>query len=565
MAQGRSLPELVRDGAFLAKRHARLLETEPDLPWAAFAELQHRYQAARDLADRRKVASEFERLVKVAHEEAQRQGEPVGCQCPACADGLQPNTTAHFELWGYELELDNGQPWRVETYFLEFLEDFFTGVPEAWLLVPEGNAKTTSVAGLALYHCEHLNSAWVPWAASSRDQAEIGFRQGEGFVNRTPRLKRGFRCQEGYRRIKALWNGSRIQIFAAGDDHGDGVIPTLPIIDELHRHKDLRLYRTWSGKLAKRNGQLLTISTAGDPTGEFELTRERIRHETEVVEQRPGFLRARSKRLVLHEHAVPEDGDVSDMATVKLANPFSGITEETLQEKYDTPTMTLAHWRRFTCNLATRAVNSAVTDSEWAKAQTPKQIPAGVPLWYGLDLGWKWDTTALVPLWWRDFEFRVLGDPIILVPPRNGESLHPDEVRMALMAAHERNPIEVLVMDPTHGAETSAFAQDELDALVIEHGQGNAQACDDYAAFMEALRSAWLWHTGSIELRQHVLNAVSRVLPGGGVRFDRISQTRQGGDQERRVIDALVAGASVHSARVTLERNPPRKRKHAVL
>ena len=64
-----------------------------------------------------------------------------------------------------------------------------------------------------------------------------------------------------------------IQIFAADAGHGDGVIPTLAVIDEPHRQDNMDLYLTWSGKLGKRAGQLLLISTAGEPGSEFEETR----------------------------------------------------------------------------------------------------------------------------------------------------------------------------------------------------------------------------------------------------------------------------------------------------
>jgi hypothetical protein len=36
------------------------------------------------------------------------------------------------------------------------------------------------------------------------------------------------------------------------------------------------------------------------------------------------------------------------------------------------------------------------------RAVSKERIPAGVPVSLGLDLGWKYDTTALVPLWVRD-------------------------------------------------------------------------------------------------------------------------------------------------------------------
>src|SRR3990167_7233568 len=163
-----------------------------------------------------------------------------------------------------------------------FADDVFSGCPECWLVVPEGNGKPSFVALLALYHCEHRPHAAVAVAASSREQSEILYRQAEGFVLRSERLhelvhspiqaakgKRKttvprFVCLEGYRRINHH-EGGRIQVFAADDRTGDGVIPTLGIIDEAHRHRDLALYRTWAGKLDKRGGQLIAISTAGVP------------------------------------------------------------------------------------------------------------------------------------------------------------------------------------------------------------------------------------------------------------------------------------------------------------
>jgi phage terminase large subunit-like protein len=424
------------------------------------------------------------------------------------------------------------------------------GFRECWLVVPEGNGKTTLLSTLALYHCEHTLSGAVPIAASSREQAEIMYRQGEGFVLRTERLRAVFRCQEGYRRIRCDRMGSRIQVFAADDRTGDGVIPTLPLIDELHRHRDLRLYRTWRGKLEKRGGTIVAISTAGEPGLEFEITRETIR-KTAVGDgdfQTEGcFTRARAGRVVMHEWAVAEDGDPENLELVKAANPFSGVTIEALAEKLASPTMTLAHWRRFVCNLPTRSHAAAIQEREWYDARTEVEIPVGTPVWLGLDVGWKWDTTALVPLWWRDDHFRLLGPARVLVPPRDGSSLHPDEVEAVLLELHERNPLHTVVMDSTKAEQLAAWIADELDAEVIDRAQSHSFAVEDYNRFMEALREGWLKHSGDAELTRHALNAIARVLPQGDARFERPSSTRQGGDQEIRVIDALVAAAMVHS------------------
>jgi len=410
--------------------------------------------------------------------------------------------------------------------------------------VPEGNGKTTLIAALALYHIQHTPSANVPVAASSRDQAEILYRQAEGFVERSELA--GFRCLGGYRRIRFDGTHSRIQIFAADDRTGDGVLPTLALIDELHRHRDLRLYRTWRGKLEKRGGQIAAISTRGEPGSEFEVTLERIRQEATELRVDGTFTRASSSRLVLHEWAVPEGGDVEDFRLVKRANPLRSIKMPALREKRATPTMTLSHWRRFVCNLPTRNDAAAITEAEWYAAKTAERIPAGTPVWLGLDVAWKWDTTALVPFWLRDEHFRLLGLATILEPPRDGSTLDPALVEKAILELHQRNPLHTVVMDTTRAEQLADWIASEIGATVIDRAQGNALMAEDYERFMEALRNGWLWHTGDPGLRRHVLNAVVRLLPDGKARFDREKQSRSADMQDSRVIDALSAAAMVN-------------------
>jgi phage terminase large subunit-like protein len=446
--------------------------------------------------------------------------------------------------------LDNGEPWVLEDFQEWFIEDLFLGIKENWFILPEGNGKTTLIAGVAVYHIEHKLSAWAPIGAASRDQAEIAYRQAAGFVERSPSLKGRFRCLDGYRRItfeNADGVEAKIQIFAADERTGDGVIPTLCIVDEPHRQRNMGLYRTWSGKLQKRHGQIVAISTAGEPGSEFEEARERIRQTSAVVTRTETFLRARSKSLVIHEWAVPEKGNVEDLELVKRANPFSGITVESLKEKRESPTMTFEQWRRYTCNLATRGEKAAITEAEWHGAAVEDRIPEGIPIWVGLDVAWKWDTTAIVPLWVRDPHFRLFGLSRILVPPRDGNSLDPYLIQRALADIHSVNPIHTVVMDITRAEELASWIQAELGATVIERGQGNQFAAMDYERFMEALRNDWLKHSGDPELTRHVLNAIARVLPDGRAKFERVSQTRQGGNQNLRVIDGLTAAAMVHT------------------
>jgi hypothetical protein len=183
---------------------------------------------------------------------------------------LREGTIDHFRAYARLLVLDSGDQWEPERFQLDVVDEILKGIPEVWLDVPEGNGKTTLMGGVALYHADYTPDAIVPMAAASRDQTGILLNQAAGFVRRTPGMDRRFRVYEGYRRIDALRTRGRIQVFAADDRTGDGVIFTLALLEELHRHPDLRLYRTWHGKIEKRGGQVVAISTAGEPGGEYE-------------------------------------------------------------------------------------------------------------------------------------------------------------------------------------------------------------------------------------------------------------------------------------------------------
>lgn len=477
----------------------------------------------------------------------------------------KPFTVSHFRAWARRLVLDTGEPWVLEPFQEAFARDLFAGRPENWLIIPEGNGKTTLVAGLALYHCEFRPHADVPVAASSRDQGALIYRQAEGFVLRSPYLHEPvhnsvqaakgklkletprFTPLEGWRRINHA-DGGRIQVFAADDRTGDGVLPTLALVDELHRHRDLRLYRTWTGKLAKRQGQIVTISTAGEPGSEFEQTRERIRQSAQVTHKGRTFTRAVLPNLALHEWAVPEDGDVQDIKLVKAANPLKSITASTLSAKLAAPTMTMHHWRRFVCNLPTRADTAAISEAEWQTAIIADEIPADVPIWLGLDLGWMYDTTAMVPLWKRDADYVLLGPATILMPPRNGQQLDPHLVEQALMEIHQRNPVHTVVMDLSFGAGINAWISENLGSDIIARGQTMPQQVEEYERFMEGLRAGWLHHSGDAGLTSHAMNAIARTNRLGATVFDRPSPQRTAGaEQDRRVIDALDAAAMVHA------------------
>ena len=200
------------------------------------------------------------------------------------------------------------------------------------------------------------------------------------------------------------------------------------------------------------------------------------------------------------------------------------------------------------CNIPTRAANSAISGAEWDDAEIDMTIPEGWHIGLGIDVAWMHDTFAIVPMAKMTGEhgkYRLLGTPTVLKPPKNGTMLHPDFVKTALGEFIDDYVVDEAVMDMGRAEDIAAWLEDR-GVKVIAWPQGNAQASRDYEAFMSALRTGELRHSGDETLRQHVLNAMARPLPDDKRRFDRPTTNRSRRHDDQRVIDALAAASFIN-------------------
>jgi phage terminase large subunit-like protein len=462
---------------------------------------------------------------------------------------LRPFTLPHFREYASRLVLDNGERWELEDFQERVVRDLFAGFRELWVVLPEENGKTTLMGGVALYAADYSPEPWIPIGASSAEQATILHTQAAGFVRRSG-LEKRFRVYDGYRRIKSLRNGGvGIRVYAADERTADGAIPyPFAICDEGHA-SGLGVYRTWKGKLRKRGAQIAMISTAGEPGTEFEETRDEIRAAAQKRTKRRSYLRSESPGIVMHEFRVESLEKAGNLGAVLAANPLGQITRQDLAAKQDSPTLDYNDdWLRKTCNIPARSSRAAITDQEWDDLEADEEIPAGEMVDVGLDVAWKLDCTALVPLWMPSYERRLFGDPIILTPPRDGTMLNPHEIEDAFRQINARNPIRRVVADREKAEQLMSWLEEELGVEVVERGRGNADAAVDYERLMEAIRQQWIRHTGHRGFRRHVMNAVARNLGSDKKRFDRpVSSRGNAAEQDRRVIDALTAAGFVHT------------------
>lgn len=459
-------------------------------------------------------------------------------------------TIDHFRAYSALMHLDTGEPADWEPWQLDVFADALGDARELWAVVPESSGKTTMLACFALYHVDHVDGASVPIAARDRDQANLLLGVAGGIVRRSPGMAQRFQLRvHGLRVIRAHRTGGEIKVYASTEAAGDGIIPTLAILDELHLHRDLALYATWRGKLGKRDAQLLVISTAGDPDGEFEEARDRARENADDIQVTGSHTRSQRGRVIVHDWALPHGDDPLDVDKVLAAQASTRITREDLLDKLSAPGFRRSSWLRRTCNRPSREHTVAIAEADWLACAVPDcRVPDDCPNpVIGVDLGWRADTTGIL-LAGRathgDLHGRIVVDSEVheVRPPEDGTSTRleavlgpivrlamrfPDveKVQVAMDPSHEGHVLEQALEDPDMLARLLDLDPDQLDELptieVIAIPQRVPALVRMTARTLEAVRDRVLAQPDSPALTRHLMAGALKTMPLGDVRFDR--------------------------------------------
>ena len=267
-----------------------------------------------------------------------------------------------------------------QAYLLGF---YFAGVTELVILIPKKNGKTTLLAALALYHLLMVPHAEAVIGASSRDQAALLHRQAMMLIEKAGLERRAlpgdrreptryagvFEVREGMHVIR--FESGRLRVMPHEVRTADGVIPTLALVDELHRHPTGELYRVYrNGLLA--GAQMVTISTAGasldSPLGRL-LEKART-YDTQRAGHRRTYT-SRSGGFVLVEYALDPEDDLDDLRLVWEVNPAPWLTRSVLRERHpdNSPMESRGSWARLTCNVWTEGDEPAIVAEEWDRAR----------------------------------------------------------------------------------------------------------------------------------------------------------------------------------------------------
>lgn len=305
-----------------------------------------------------------------------------------------------FEEFCGELRVEDGSPLVLEPFQKRVLGDHFDGCTEEVVIISKKNGKSTLFSALGLFHLKEWPEAdpEVPIGASSRDQATILYNQAASMVERsgTQIEKTVYRIagvdydvRRGYRLIRLADNhNARIRVLAADANTADGVIPTLALVDELHRHPSGDLYGVFRDGLDGRDGRMVTMSTAGlaedSALGELRTAAMKL----DSFERDGTYCHARADGFVFHEWSLTGDDDRDDLELVKRANPASWQTVEKLARRKASPSMTPGRWARFACGVWTSAEEPWIEASVWDPLEVDiGQVQKSEAVWTAISAG----------------------------------------------------------------------------------------------------------------------------------------------------------------------------------
>ena len=164
------------------------------------------------------------------------------------------------------------------------------------------------------------------------------------------------------------------------------------------------------------------------------------------VERRGSFTRARGPNLALLEWALPEGESLDSMRAVKTCNPATWIGEPELAEQ-----------REAVHEMALAIPREPLGDHRGLRHHTPRvgpvrtrqrrdpRGPAGVTV--GVDIGLKWDTSALVPVARPERGEPIVPPADVLEPPRDGSAMPVEDIINSCELLAERWPQPTFVLD----------------------------------------------------------------------------------------------------------------------
>lgn len=261
--------------------------------------------------------------------------------------------------------------------------------------MPSGTGKSTLSAGIAAYFlCVDKGASTIVTAATSRDQARLVFDWSRRMLINAPALLERFGVVVEENLVKRPATGSVYKPLSREARSAEGKLPRLTVVDEVHVHRDRKLWDNLRKTAAKRpDSVMLAISTAGDDTSGigyevYEYARDVLlgtKHDDSQF------------ALLLEADRLKPDGtpaDPFDPETIKQANPALGIAIDPIEVMNEANEAKQAPNKQQSFEVKrlgwwAHAARPWMNLDEWDKCADPeldRDDLQGAQCWVGLDL-----------------------------------------------------------------------------------------------------------------------------------------------------------------------------------
>lgn len=425
-----------------------------------------------------------------------------------------------------------GEPQELEWFQRLILLLYFAGVRHVLVLIPKNNGKTCLLAALAIFHMLTTSVPRVYIGASNVKQAKTMYNEAVRIVKLRKAWRRRLVPRPGYRAIHHAGGEDKGSLEVLASDKLDkgslqGIGPTLAIIEELHAHVNNAIYAACRGGLAKRDGRMLSISTAGsDPHSLLGRVRGQAKAMShQVVRDFLTLIRSDNGQFAMLQWALDERADIADMDVVKRANPASFVTVEGLCEIHEDPETTTADWKRYHCGLwATPEGRWLDIEREWdPNTHRDASISRGEIVILGYDHARHRDHAALLAVF-PDSDLDLESEePRGLVVPV--EMWVPDEeelgvvpywkIKEAMRAACERWTVLGIGYDKLGGFAEAAEDLEDEGLPMIAVSMSSSTWAPLTAEMLAAIRTGRMRNNGDPRLRDHFMAAETKDSPHG--------------------------------------------------
>ncbi len=433
-----------------------------------------------------------------------------------------------------------GKPMKLAPFQRDWLEEVYSsGITSAAMEIPRGNGKSTFLAAVALHAlCDEDDGGQpqVPIVATTVAQAmRTVFGPACDMADKNPVIGNRLLRYSAIGNQKLVMPTTGGEMFPVSNDPDglQGLDPSLAVCDEI----GFMPLESWDSLIlagGKRPSSLVVgIGTPGfDRKSALWHLRTRILEGSHV----PGFS--------FTEYSADEGCDIRDEAQWAKANPAMASGYKSSEHMRTAVEMSLeAHFRIFHLGQWVDGVECWLGDdgrAVWDRLRDPWVADSG-PMWLGVDVALKHDSTAVVSVQLRpDERYHVKAT---IWQPREDGRLDVTDVMQHIREVCGKNDVREVAYDPRFFDLPAQMLVDE-GLPMVEFPQVLERLTPAVTLAYEAIKRGEVAHDGDEPFSTQVLNAVAR--------FNERGFTLSKGKSRDR-IDACVAMVMALSRAMDLE------------